>query len=235
MQIAPTLCSVGLMVSLGLPLAASAEDTPPQEEASSRPPQLAVELGGFITRMEHPTALVPTSRALVRTVESRDSAVRLSGGLHFNILRGSDRNDLWWINGVDWYFANDVQVLAFRPGLEKCFRLSRRLLLGVGAYGSAAEVSLPTGRISQNLPNDPNTGPMLGDDFFEARTQRWIFGAGGVASLHYSFGRWVYMRVQGGYTQYFKKAEGFEGNSTLNQFSVSLSGPFAGALLGLSL
>ncbi|WP_164019619.1 hypothetical protein [Pyxidicoccus trucidator] len=235
MRIAPTLCSLGLLVSLGLPLAASAADAPPEEEAPRRPPQFAVELGGFITRMEHPTALVPTTRALVRTVEPRNTAVRLSGGLHFNILRGSNRNDLWWINGVDWYFADDVQVLAFRPGLEKRFPLTRELTLGVAAFGSGAEVSLPTGRISQNQPDDPNNGPMLGDNYYEARTQRWIFGAGGLASFHYSFGRWVYMRVQGGYTQYFKKAEGFEGNSTLNQFSVSLSGPFAGAMLGLSL
>ncbi len=243
MRIASALCSVGLLVSLGLPTAASAADTPPGEAADTppgetappRPPQLAVEVGGFFTRLEHPTALVPTSRAQLRTVEARHNAMRLSGGLHFNLLRGEGRNDVWWINGVDWYFADDVQVLAFRPGLEKRFALARRLTLGVGAYGSGAEVSLPTGRITQNLPSDPNNGPMLGDDFFEARTQRWIFGAGGVASLHYAFGRWVYMRVQGGYTQYFKKAEGFEGNSTVNAFSVSLSGPYAGAVLGFSL
>ncbi|MFP2911594.1 hypothetical protein ACLESD_42525 [Pyxidicoccus sp. 3LFB2] len=234
MRITPALCSVGLLLSLGLPRAASA-DVPPPEEPARRPPQLAVEVGGFITRLEHPTALVPTSRAMVRTVEPRNSAARLSGGLHFNLVRGSDRNDLWWINGVDWYLADDVQVLAFRPGLEKRFSLSRRLTLGVGAYGSAAEVSLPTGRISQNMPGDPTTGPTLGDNFYEARTRRWVFGAGGLASLQYSFGRWVYVRAQGGYSHYFKKAEGFEGNSTLNQFSVSLSGPFAGALLGLSL
>jgi hypothetical protein len=234
MRVAPALCSAGLLVSLGLPTAALAEEAP-QQESSERPPQLAVELGGAFSRMEHPTGLVPSSRAQVRTVEARNNAARLSGGLHFNILRGSDRNDWWWINGVDWYLADDVQVLAFRPGLEKRFSLSRRLTLGVGAYGSGADVSLPTGRIAQNNPYDPNTGPMLGDDYYEARTRRWVFGAGGVASLHYSFGRWVYMRVQGGYTQYFKKAEGFEGTSTLNAFSVSLSGPYGGALLGLSL
>jgi hypothetical protein len=55
-----------------------------------------------------------------------------------------------------------------------------------------------------------------------------------MASIHYSFGRWVYTRVQAGYTQYFNKADGFASSAT-DTFSVSLSGPFAGVLLGLSL
>jgi hypothetical protein len=235
MRLTLALRSVGLLVSLGLPSSALAQEAPPLEEAPLRPPQLAVEVGGFMSRMQHPTTFVPTSRDLVRTVEARNSAPRLTGGIHFNLLRGSGRSDLWWVNGVDWYFANDVEVLAFRPGLEKRFSLARRLTLGVGAFGGAAEVSVPTGQISQNGPGDPTSGPNLGDRFFEARAKKWIFGAGGMASLHYSFGRIVYTRVQAGYTQYFKKAEDFQVNSDLAGFSVSLSGPFAGALVGVSL
>lgn len=235
MRLTPALCSLGLLASLGLPSSALAEDVPSPEEAPRRPPQLAVEVGGFMSRMEHPTTFVPTARDLVRTVPSRASAVRLTGGVHFNLVRGSDRSDLWWVNGVDWYFADDVEVLAFRPGLEKRLSLTRRLTLGLGAFGGAAEVSVPTGQISQNLPGDPTTGPMLGPDFYEARAKKWIFGAGGMASLHYTFGRVVYTRLQAGYTQYFQRAEGFQVNSDLEGFSVSLSGPFAGALLGVSL
>jgi hypothetical protein len=237
MRITPALCSLGLLVSLGVPASALAEDVPPpppMEEPQGRPPQLAVEVGGSFTRMEHPAALIPKTAALTKPLDARHNAVRLSGGLHFNLVRGSNREDLWWINGVDWYFADDVQVLSFRPGLEKRFALGKRLTLGVGAFGGAAEVSLPTGLIQRNNPGDPTTGPTLGSGFSENRDRKWVFGAGGMASLHYSFGRWVYTRVQAGYTQYFNKADDFASSST-DAFSVSLSGPFAGALLGLSL
>lgn len=237
MRIAPALCSLGLLVSLGVPGSARAEDVPalPMEEPQGRPPQLAVEVGGSFTRLLHPSALIPMTTVLTKPLEARHSAVRLTGGIHFNILRGSNRDDLWWVNGVDWYLADDVQVLSFRPGLEKRFPLAKRLTLGVGAFGGAAEVSLPTGQIQQNQPGDPTTGPTLGRNFSENRARKWVFGAGGVASLHYSFGRWVYARGQAGYTQYFKKAEDFGLSAPGDSFSVSLSGPFAGLLLGLSL
>lgn len=236
MRIAPALCSLGLLVSLGVPAAALAEDAAAPADADgnyARPPQLAVEVGGSFTRLEHPAAFVARTAVLTKPLDARHNAVRLSGGLHFNLVRGADRDDLWWMNGVDWYFADDVQVLSFRPGLEKRFSLAKRLTLGVGAYGGAAEVSLPTGHIQMNQP-EPN-GPTLGSDFSQNRARKWLFGAGGVASLHYSFGRWVYSRVQVGYTQYFNKAEDFGDGATSDGFSISLSGPFAGVLLGLSL
>ncbi|MFP2927052.1 hypothetical protein ACLESO_17990 [Pyxidicoccus sp. 3LG] len=232
MKLTPALCSLGLLVSLGLPSSASATEPLPPEDA--RPPQLAVEVGGSLSRMQHGVTQVPTLRAQFKTVESRDSAARLSGGLHFNLLRGSNRDDLWWTNGVDWYFANDVQVLSFRPGLEKRFSLSQRLTLGVAAFGAASEVSLPTGQISMNGPDDPNNGLQLGSDYYEGRDRQWVFGAGGVASLHVNLGRVLYTRLQAGYTQYFQKADAFlVANS--DSFSISLSGPFAGAFLGVSL
>ncbi|MCP3144496.1 hypothetical protein [Pyxidicoccus xibeiensis] len=233
MRLTPALCSVGLLVSLGLSSPALAEGLP-GEQTERRPPQLSVEVGGSVTRMNHASTQIPSFRQEFKPVESRASAPRLSGGLHFNILRGSNRDDLWWTNGVDWYFANDVQVLSFRPGLEKRFPLSQRLTLGVAAFGAASEVSLPTGVISQNLPDDPNNGPQLGTDYFQARDKRWIFGAGGVASLQVGFGRFVYTRLQAGYTQYFRQAKGFV-VTTSDSFSISLSGPFAGALVGVSL
>ena len=236
MKLDSALCSLGLMVSLGLPASALAEDAPPPPQSDgnyARPPQLAVEVGGSLTRMEHPAAFIARTAVLTKPLDARHNAVRLSGGLHFNLVRGSNRDDWWWINGVDWYFADDVQVLSFRPGLEKRFSLGKQLTLGVGAYGGAAEVSLPTGHIQFNQP-EPN-GPVQGSGFSENRARQWVFGAGGVTSLQYSFGRWVYSRVRVGYTQYFQKAEGFGDGATSDNFSVSLSGPFAGALLGLSL
>ncbi|MBZ4421487.1 hypothetical protein [Myxococcus sp. RHSTA-1-4] len=232
MRLVPALRALGLLVSLGLPWSALALEAPLEDEAPRRLPQLAVEVGGFMSRMQHPSTLIPTSRQQTRTVESRNNAVRLTGGIHFNILRGSGRDDVWWINGIDWYFANAVDVLAFRPGLEKRLSLSRRLTLGVAAFGGAAEVSVPTGQINQNQPTDPGGGLSPGDNFYEGRARKWIFGAGGMASLQYSFGRIVYTRVQAGYTQYFQKADDFRVGS--EGFSVSLSGPFAGALLGAS-
>ncbi|WP_171818250.1 hypothetical protein [Pyxidicoccus fallax] len=227
MRLTAVMRSLGLLVSLGLSSSALAQEVP-GDEAPRRSPQLAVEVGGSLARMNHPSTFVPTTRNMTREVESRASAVRLTGGLHFNLRRGAGRNDLWWVNGVDWYLGDDVDVLAFRPGLEKRFVLARRLTLGVAAYGSAAEVSVPTGQINQ----DPGGGPTMGDSFYEGRARKWIFGAGGMASLQFAITRVLYTRLQGGYTQFFKKAEDF--NVGTEGFAVSLSGPFAAALVGVS-
>lgn len=236
MTATPTPRTLGLLLSLGLCLpATAAAQAQPGDEGWHRPPQLAVELGGSWSRMVHPSTYVPTSRDLVRTVDARNGAMRLSGGLHFNILRGSDRNDLWWTNGVDWYLSGgDIEVLAFRPGLEKRFSLSRRLTLGVSAFGSAAEVAVPTGRMTTQQP-DPGGAPQFEPNYYEAKAKKWVFGGGAAGALHLHFGRFLYTRVQAGYTQYVKKAEGFQVSSDLEGFSVSLSGPWAGALVGVNL
>jgi hypothetical protein len=235
MKTIPTARALGLLLSLGLPLSSAAQDAPQDESAWGRLPQVAVEVGGSWSRIQHPGTYVPTSRDLVRWVDGRVGAARLSGGLHFNILRGSQRDDLWWTNGVDWYLTGDVEVLAFRPGLEKRFKLGKRLTLGVSAFGGAAEVSVPTGRITQDIPNDPNGAPQYQPRYYEAKSKKWIFGAGAAGSLQANFGRFVYTRVQAGYTQYFKRAEDFAVSSDLQGFSVSLSGPWAGAAVGVNL
>jgi hypothetical protein len=230
----PTLRALGLLVSLGLPLSAAASDAPREDEGWSRIPQLAIEVGGSWSQMRHPTTYVPARFNEVRQVHAREGAARLSGGLHFNLLRGSGRSDFWWTNGVDWYLAGgDVEVLAFRPGLEKRFSLSRKLTLGVSAFGGIAEVAVPTGRLLQNL--DPTGAPIFQEGFSEAKAARWIFGAGAAGALQANFGRFVYTRVQVGYTHFFQKAEGFEASPGQESFSVSLSGPMAGASIGVNL
>lgn len=236
MKTTPALPALGLLLTLGLPVSAAAQDAPQEESAWGRLPQVAIEVGGSWSRIQHPGTYVPTSRDLVRWVDGRIGAARLSGGLHFNVLRSSQRDDLWWTNGVDWYLTGgDVEVLSFRPGLEKRFKLSQRLTLGLSAFGGAAEVSVPTGRIMQNIPNDPNGAPQFEPQFSEAKSKKWIFGAGAAGALQANFGRFLYTRVQAGYTQYFNRAEGFGVSSDLEGFSVSLSGPWAGAAVGVNL
>lgn len=230
----PALRALGLLVSLGLPLSAAASDEAGAPEGWSRVPQLAIELGGSWSQMRHPTTYVPSRFNEFRQVHAREGAARLSGGLHFNLLRGSGRSDLWWTNGLDWYLAGgDVDVLAFRPGLEKRFSLSRRLTLGVSAFAGIAEVTVPTGRVLQNV--DPTGAPIAQQGFSEAKAGRWIFGAGAAGALQAHFGRFVYTRLQVGYMQYFQKAEGFEASPGNEDFSVSLSGPMAGATIGVNL
>ncbi|NVJ13044.1 hypothetical protein [Myxococcus sp. AM010] len=223
MSVTRAVCTVGMLVSACLSAQAVGAAPPPEQEATLPPPQLAVEVGGTLSPMRHPATEVPTLRSRVKTVSARKGAARLSGGLHFNLVRGSERSDWWWTNGIDWYLAGgDVQVLALRPGLEKRFSLTRIVTLGVSAFGNAAEVSLPTGRIGDN-------------NFYEGRMRKWSFGAGGLAAIQLKLGRYVHARMHGGYTHYFEKAGGLRPTPEAAPFTVSLDGPFAGALLGLDL
>ncbi|QDE83087.1 hypothetical protein BHS07_16805 [Myxococcus xanthus] len=226
----------GLLVSACLCSPALGAAPSPEQEATLPPPQLAVEVGGTLSPMRHPATEVPTLRSRVKTVNARSGAARLSGGLHFNLVRGSERSDWWWTNGIDWYLAGgDVQVLALRPGLEKRFSLTRNVTLGVSAFGSAAEVSLPTGQIGQVQPGEPGYTPIGGNNFYEGRIRKWAFGAGGLAALQVKLSRYVHARVHGGYTHYFEQADGLQPTPDAAAFTVSLDGPFAGALLGLNL
>ncbi|WP_050989218.1 hypothetical protein [Corallococcus macrosporus] len=236
MSVTRAMRPLGLLVSACLPAPALGAEPPLEQEAPPPPPQLAVEVGGTLSPMRHPATEVPTMRSRVKTVSARNGAARLSGGIHFNLLRDFDRSDWWWTNGIDWYLAGgDVQVLALRPGLEKRFSLTRNVTLGVSAFGSAAEVSLPTGQIGQAQPGDPGYSPIGGSNFYEGRMRKWGFGAGGLAAVQVRLGRYVHARVHGGYTHYFAKPDGLQPTPEAEPFTVSLDGPFAGALLGLDL
>ncbi|AKQ66620.1 putative lipoprotein [Myxococcus hansupus] len=233
MSLIRAVCTVSVLVSSTLSSVALAAEPP---EEAGPPPQLSVEVGGTLATMRHPATEVPTIRSQVRTVNARRSAARLSGGLHFNLVRGSDRSDWWWTNGIDWYLAGgDVQVLALRPGLEKRFTLTRSLTLGVSAFGSAAEASLPTGRVNALRPGDPGYRPVGGNNLYEGRMRKWAFGAGGLVALQLQLSRLVHARVHGGYTHYFREADGLRSTAEAEPFTVRLNGPFAGALVGLML
>ncbi|WP_426751881.1 hypothetical protein [Myxococcus sp. Y35] len=236
MSVIRVVCTVSVLVSSSLSPAALATEASEESRAPGLPPQLAVEVGGTLAPMRHPATQVPTLRSRVRTVDARRGAARLSGGIHFNLVRNFDRSDWWWTNGIDWYLAGgDVQVLALRPGLEKRFMLTRSLTLGLSMFGSAAEVSLPTGRINALQPGDPGYRPLDGINFYEGRMRKWALGAGGLVALQLQLARHVHGRIHGGYTHYFREAAGLRPTPDTEPFAVELQGPFAGALLGLDL
>lgn len=234
-----TLFGIGLCLTLGPAFMAGAS-VPPETESgmAQRPPQLSVEFGGSLGRIQHPTAYMLDWRDQTSTLGARASATRLAGGLHFNMVRGSDRSDWWWTNGVEWYLTgDDLEVLAIRPGFEKRFSLTGKLLLGLNLFGAASEVSLSSGRMSATRPDDGATNPDPNSAFFQRRIRKWTFGGGGSAALQYQFSRWVHTRVNVGYTQYVKQAKSFGlvADSEPDTFAVSLSGPWAAAYVGVDL
>ncbi|WP_426746148.1 hypothetical protein VZQ01_38820 [Myxococcus faecalis] len=235
-----SLYGLGLLMAWG-PVSPAFADTPPpppEPEQERRIPQVAVDVGGGWGRMQHPTTDIPGLRNEVRTVGARANAVRLAGGIHFNMVRGSGRTDWWWTNGVDWYLlGDDVQVLALRPGLEKRLSITDSLSLGVSLFGAASEVSLATGRISANIPGTGGGDPVIDGRYFQARSRKWIFGGGAGAALQYQLNRWFHTRMQVGYTQFVSQAKNFQVSPVKgpDSFSVSLSGPWAAAYVGVGL
>ncbi|MCP3169735.1 hypothetical protein [Myxococcus qinghaiensis] len=234
-----TLFGIGMLLTLGPAFAAGAS-APPEAESgmAQRPPQVSVEFGGSLGRMRHPTAYMLDWRNETSMLGARASSTRLSGGLHFNMVRSSGRSDWWWTNGVDWYLTGDeLQVLSVRPGFEKRFTLTGKLLLGLNLYGAASEVSLASGRMFATVPPDGTANPDPDSAFFQRRVRKWTFGGGGSAALHYQLSRWVHTRVNVGYTQYVKQAKSFGmvADTAPDTFSVSLSGPWAAAYVGVDL
>ncbi|NTX13614.1 hypothetical protein HUA76_22660 [Myxococcus sp. CA056] len=229
----------GLLFALGPAFTAGASSSPPgtASDMAQRPPQLSVEFGGSWARVQHPTAYMLDWRDRTSTLGARASAMRLAGGLHFNMVRSSDRSDWWWTNGVEWYLTGgDLQVLSVRPGFEKRFALTGKLLLGLSLFGAASEVSLASGRMFATEP-DGTAAPEPDSGAFQRRVRKWTFGGGGSAALQYQLNRWVHTRVNVGYTQYVKQARNFGmvADSEPDTFSVSLSGPWAAAYVGVSL
>lgn len=234
-----TLFGIGMLLTLGPAFAAGASAPPePESGMAQRPPQVSVEFGGSWGRMQHPTAYMLDWRNQTSMLGARASSTRLSGGLHFNMVRSSGRSDWWWTNGVDWYLTGDeLQVLSVRPGFEKRFTLTGKVLLGLNLYGAASEVSLASGRMFATVPPDGTPNPDPDSAFFQRRVRKWTFGGGGSAALHYQLSRWVHTRVNVGYTQYVKQAKSFGmvADTAPDTFSVSLSGPWAAAYVGVDL
>lgn len=79
------------------------------------------------------------------------------------------------------------------------------------------------------------SSPALGAASPQEGMRKWAFGAGGLAALQLQVSRYVHARLHGGYTHYFAKAGGIQPTPDAAPFTVSLDGPFAGALLGVDL
>lgn len=226
-----------LLGVLGIPAAVRAQEPPPPPKDPSAL-TVALDLGGTLGALRHPaTSLPPTAFGTPRSASDRNSAARATFGVRLALSQFFDVQSLWQSNVLDWYLAGDLRVLSMRVGVEKELGLSRRFALGLGVHGAAGEVSIGTGQTVLNAPPPPQSGPGP-DTIEELRAGKWLFGVGGTASLLILTNSPVYVRLQGGYTQYFGKADHFETQDkdyTPQGFSVSLSGPSASASVGVRL
>ncbi|HYH98902.1 hypothetical protein [Hyalangium sp.] len=225
-----------LLGLLALPAKARAEEPPPPKDSS--PLKVDLDLGGSRGALEHPaTTLPPNPIGLQRTASDRASATRLSLGARLALSQFFNVRSLWQTNVLDWYLTGDLRIFSLRVGVEKELALSRRVALGLGVHGAAAEASFGTGETVFNAPSIPDTGPAP-DSVQELRASQWLFGLGGNVSLLFLTGSPLYVRLQAGFTQYLSKANHFETRGrdyTPEGFSVSLSGPSAGLSVGVRL
>jgi hypothetical protein len=206
---------------------------------------LSLELGGAWGAMKNPAAeLFPTPGGRPRATRARAMAPSGSLGLHFDLSRSFGLRDFWETNTLDWYFADNLHTVALRLGVEKRFHLYRRLSLGLGAFGAAGDVSVGTGRLATTTTTTTTTDENTGETQTETEKKTselwahaWVFGAGGQAFLHYTLSPAVYLRLQAGYTHYLDPAKRFTSRGRVYErpgFSVSLSGPSVGLLLGFN-
>jgi hypothetical protein len=225
-----------LLGALLLPAMARAEDAPPPMDTSSS--KVALDLGGTLGALRHPaTELPPTTLGLRRTTSDRDSATRVTFGTRLALSQFFNVDSVWESNVLDWYLAGNLRIFSVRVGVEKELALSRRFALGLGLHGAAAEASFGTGETFTNSPEFPNEGPGP-DTVGELRANQWLFGMGATASLLVLTRGPLFLRLQSGYTWYPSKAQHFTARHkdyTPEGFSVTLSGPFAGASVGVRL
>jgi hypothetical protein len=233
--------ALGLLVVWAVLRGGSAAASVAQElEAPSAPEQswLALEAGGAAATMRHrAVALASYGGDTLREVPDRTMTPRLSLGVHFGLGRLLGVRGLWETNTVDWYFARGVRAFALRAGAEQHLALGRNVSLGLGAFGAAADVSLNTLELTgmpSRRPASEGAAPFP-ERVSEQRAHQWLFGTGATLALHLHLEGSVYVRAQAGYVHYLQEASRFRAEDTVHTwpgFSVSLSGPSAGLLMG---
>ncbi len=230
-----------LVVVLTLRWGSAAASVAQEPEPPHAPEQswVALEAGGAGATLRHQAAaLAQFDGDTLRAVSARSMAPRLSLGVHFGLGRLLGVRGLWETNTLDWYFSRGVRAVGFRVGAEKHLALSRDLSLGLGAFGAAADVSLNTMQLTGFEPRSSASanGPRsFTEGVSEERAHQWLLGTGGTLALHLHVDGSVYVRAQVGYAHYFQEASQFRTGDAVHTwpgFSVSLSGPSAGLLMG---